>query len=530
MSTRAVYIARIDGGERLSMVRLLGPRSDQAWLVENIDTEANADRVLLDVQSAVTWLADRMSDTGSKTVDLLCIDAEGQRCTWIEGATPDLRIARASLMARSDTAWNPTAGFSSTGDATDAYSFHLLNGHRNGTGGSNGHDMRKAVVATSNALIRLLLDTLDEQGLNAGRVTSLPQAVAQAWDPDSAVRVRASKSSISGDDDIASELDHRASMVTGVVVVDPAGRIVWTWSRAGDLLCFGTLAAPVRSDDEGVRLTQNLASRLTADWVAWSVQTGQTLDRIVVIGPASPVPFKPGEPQTMLSLGEFGSAIASSWNGASCDVVPMDDPIGQTLDRVVVAMEQGIGVQHLPAMEEIEHRPSRAHKSVRRWMSLAGIIAAAALIGVGARAQSHAHTVREAGAKHRSAAVQEAKDLITDLDAAFARTDLQSRIQKMTATTVDTTIPKMPSILKELDNISVALNGHPDAVVEQMQFNPNFVMLKITVPDLPQYEALRNTFTNGIPSLVDWNNITTRAGVEKQSVTLQGRWLSEENP
>lgn len=530
MSTRAAYIARIDSGERLAMVRLLGPRSDQSWLVEHIETDASLDRVLLDVQSAVTWLADRMSDTRSRTIDLLCLDAEGLRCTWIDAATPDDRIARAALRARSDTSWNPTAGWSPTGETTDAFSFHLLHGQSNGTAGAGHSPMRKGVIAANDALTRLLLDTLDEQGLVAHRVMTLPQAMAQAWDPDSIVRSRtAGNNGIAGNSAIAGQLDHHSTMVSAVVVVDPAGRLVWTWSRAGQVACFGTLAAPVRSDDEGVRLTRNLASRITADWLAWSVQIGMTPDRIVVLGPSSPVPFRPGEDtaQSMLSLGEFGAAISASWNNASCDVVPVDDPIGQTLDRVVVAMEQGVSSRQLPAMDSIERRPSRAHRSMRRWLAVAGMILAIALVGVGARAQSHARTIRESGIKHRADAVREAKEILPDLDGSFARTDLEGRIQKMTVQKADTSIAKMPPILSELENILYGVTSLPDPEIESIQFTSFGVAMKVTLPNLAAYDDLRSMFTGeGFPTEVNWETITPRTAGDKQSVSMNGRWLA----
>ncbi len=422
MTSTVAYIERAEGGLTIRSVRLVSRAGEQVWTAPpTVTGEAASTGVVL----AAEWIAGEVARAnGAAGPVRLCLDLDGGRCAWLSAPSADHEIVKAAARAASMDAGGDGAGAAGLGAAWSSEHGEVgvdltvealdENGGEGPTTKTSAADAdrkrRLAVLALPDAPARVLLDELDRLGLDIAMVESLWHAVARAWDPGASI-ARAPRGS-------SPDVIEAADPVTACVVVDPAGRLIWAWSRAGRLLAAGvqrlrTLevarAAPVAPIvDEGgatrrlldpeqtaparvIEITRADAGRVVSEWLAWSAQLGLVPSRVVCVGPTDAIAsgLAEGAGDGAVDGGGMaavGQALAVRWPGAAATVVLDDDPIAATLRRA--AESAGVAPPNLTSetarahtdvgLRDLSARPGRLSRSMHWW--LAGAITAAAVL------------------------------------------------------------------------------------------------------------------------------------------------------
>src|SRR5262249_47416078 len=135
---------------------------------------------------------------------------------------------------------------------------------------------RLSVLAVPDTLARLVVDALDDRGVELRHASSLWHAMALAWDPASPMMSQSASTN--------GALD-AAAPVTRLVRIEPeSGRIIWCGCRAAELLAGGVVMTSPAGDGVA-RLGRAEIGRLAADWLGWSVQLGAAPSRIIGVVP-----------------------------------------------------------------------------------------------------------------------------------------------------------------------------------------------------------------------------------------------------
>ncbi|GJQ29089.1 MAG: hypothetical protein HBSAPP03_09730 [Phycisphaerae bacterium] len=353
---RVCYLTRTDRGGSIRTVRLVGQASDETFPPEGALAGTPED-----VEAAARWVRERLASTHTaEAIAVLCLDPEGGVCTPVATPSTDPAVLAASVRFGSgDGARAGGGAFDYFAPGDDDSSLEALPAPRPGAG-----SVRAAVLGVTDVPARLLLDALDREGIPVESVSTLWHAMARAWDPGSP---RA------GADDAPAD----AGPLTAVLLVDPAGRLVWCWSAAGTLRCAGALrlrTRPGTNDKPEPCVGPDDAARLAAEWLSWAVQLGKSPRRAVCIMP----------PQE--DAAAFGESLGRSWAGMTIDAVGHEDPLGATMRRLADAVENtprtgprivGDGLRALSS------RPGRAHRGMFRWRALGLFVGAAAIIVAG---------------------------------------------------------------------------------------------------------------------------------------------------
>lgn len=395
MSVRVCYLQRRERGAILSAVRLVGQSVDELWRVSD-DSPAAARTQL---QNAAGWIADRLGQSrAAGELEMLCLDADGGVCSWVTSPSRETNAVAAiarlgpstssvdpnDTMAAGTPAPNALVYFA--GDSLDSSVQPLAedaagDGAQGGVGvlapgrktkarrGEAPQVERLPVLAATDVPARVLIDALDTLGVGVNSVTSIWHLLAQAWDPSSPLITRPSAPDEQAED----------APTTAVVLIDPVGRLVWSWSVGGALRAGGSMR--LRLDPEQrVMYGRAEASRLRGEWLAWSLQTGLSPRRVVCIAPT--------EIETSHAQ-QFGAALAAIGGAEdgdlAVDLAAQEDPIGATLSRVASALEDTASpidsVRPTRGLAELTQRPTRANRRLWVWAALV-ITAASALLGI----------------------------------------------------------------------------------------------------------------------------------------------------
>jgi len=165
------------------------------------------------------------------------------------------------------------------------------------------------------------------------------------------------------------------------VLTDHGGRLLWCWSISGALLAAGTIrlarSEPAEGEPRAAPITPAAMHRLSAEWLAWSVQLGMTPQRVRLIagfgGEGTPDPSA------------CTRAIAAACPDAIGETIDEPDPIGLTLRRLAEHIDNGAtpadpatgdGRHRLPTLSA---RPTRAHRRMHRAAAAALFAGAIAL-------------------------------------------------------------------------------------------------------------------------------------------------------
>ncbi|MEM9372160.1 MAG: hypothetical protein AAGA55_00825 [Planctomycetota bacterium] len=482
MSERACYIQRSDRGVQIRSATLIGQRSTERWEAQPGPDPLTADQA---VRDTAAWIRERLSETRSaRKLDTLCLDVDGAACTWVRSHEAEAELIRSAIdQAGTEIDEDDLEGsVDGTGIAErlPALGRELdLDVLEDAAGGG-----RTAVLAAPDAPARLLLDRLDAVGVRVERVTTLWHAMAEAWDPG------ARDSGGKGNADIVSA-DHPPAAV--VLIDAEAGRLVWSWSRHGRLVACGSMRVrrpdPDANSIPRAEILDHDIARLAGDWLGWAAQIGVSPSRLVVVGDPSP---------EGMSSGEIGRALTRVWAGSLADLIPAEDPIGETLSRTLDA-------RPINSFTPLATRPTRSHRSAYRWAAAALLIAAAGVgalaAGLIARSGDTRELVTQVRQERMDALNNVAPELVLDPFPVDRLNDRITALQRRTQA-LDVTAP--PPIMAELETISFVLAA-PGISVDLIEVLDTLVVIKVRVSDLTDGEQLNQALLSIGGSQVRWS-------------------------
>lgn len=237
-----------------------------------------------------------------------------------------------------------------------------------------------------------------------------------------------------------------------------------------------------------ITLGKEEASRLAAEWLAWSMQLGISPRRVVCVFPEST--------RENDSARAFGTALGAAWNGAMIDAVVTRDPIGDTLERLALALESTSEklIETTPgaALVELSSRPGGAHRSMYKWLAFA-VLAAAGVMGVVAwQAQRSAERINESSKVWYDKGLDAAKQALgsAPIDPMQVLRD-EVRLRERELIPPSRVVPAKP-VLEELETISMVIS-HEDLTLESIDLSSaNLVRVTITAEKIETLEAVTN--------------------------------------
>lgn len=542
MSARIAYLSRADRGARLTGVRLLGPHADDSWDgTPSLDADPVSDAASA-ARGAGRWIAQRLAERKGASLSAVCLDPDGAACAWV--ATPTADLTAISTLARQGpiadelvpgaiTTETPINYFAESTQDSQVQGLVAPEAPRSKV--ARAPD-RVGVLAVGDLAARLLVDELDTAGVPVDQITTLYHLLASAWDPSSAIP------GPTDSDAVVAE----SSPTTAVILIEPTGRLVWSWSRRGNLLAGGTIRlamirpeipeptpeTPAEPVAPRLAVHESDISRLCAEWLAWSVQLGVAPDRAVCLFPESATMV-----ETEAGVEPTAQLLGRRWGNMPVDAAVHDDPVGATLLRVLSREEDrgSLAADPRTGLTLLSHRPTRAHQKLYMWAAGTILVVAAGLSIAAWRIHAAASTARAAADQFRAkidTMVQEVHPpaKISPAGVALALRQELNTLQKKFAPP-DKPDPTQP-ILEELDALSSVL-GVPDIELTEITLNNTAVTVKVVTPDLPTaelvLEALRNV---GGSHVSTWNQQFTQQPNQKEggkvNATFNGLWAAPE--
>jgi len=366
-------------------------------------------------------------------------------------------------------------------------------GKRNGKPNTNGKPNpsstdRHAVLSIADAAPRVFLNELDSLGISPRHVRGLWHALAAAWDPSSkhdADRPRPTTTD--------NTLDATNTPITATIILDPRGRLHWAWSAQGALLAANTFRIPrahlhdnlhektatpsvpdsdrtsgaalivadagddsstaapqVRPHlaDNPILCTKAHASRLVADWIAWSLQLGISPSQIVALGPEHALRLSQlsttSEP-SQNGAATLGQLLAERWPSATVSAIADEDPIGSTIRRLTVtrggstAKRAAANDQPARPVDDIVplvERPTRVHRNAYRALAACLIALSILLVFLGYRLRAAGEDARQQATalrSQRTELLRKYEPIIPRLRESLTPVDLIARATRDTA-------------------------------------------------------------------------------------------------
>jgi len=598
------YLERGPGGSTLRRIRLVGAAFDRSWsapVAGEIGSGSGGSEgaaAVSAVRSGAKWVADTLKGLGTSRLDILCLDAEGGICTWLSAPSASPGIVSAtiqqSVLSGGEGAGGAAGRLIATGIASSA----------EGGGGGLESDVsvqalavadeeprkglrlslpgrapdlgsareRFAVLAMRDAPVRVFLDELDSRGIEVIAVESIWHALAATWDPG------------------APQPGEEASSRTGlsaIIMTDPAGRLVWAWSVAGELMAAGQirLRHVVRRDDRpalreapasggadlavtdassarriidevdevaGLECTGAEVGRIVMDWLAWSAQLGRVPDHILCFGPITlpdpdngsaqwmggPTPATLAEGLGRAWVGSNGTGGGGGGGNVQISASAHEDPIGATLARLAGVGPLGARPAGGPAADSddprrellnLSSRPGRADKWMYRSMAV-GFVAAALLVAA-LGWQLH----RAAGGG--SDAIAEARKIRTD--ALVSMEQFYPNVSKnedqglgilagkaAELEQMNKSLKAQRPILQEVARVLRAIDGAENTRIKEMTINAAAGSVRLVVPDNETGPAIFERLS-AIPGGIPWRGSTPQIGGEERLYVLVGTWPTE---
>ncbi len=533
MSDRICYIQRTDRGAALTGVRLVSRHSDDRWLASLADDPTLASE---SIRSCTQWVRDRLSQSGkSKSLAVVCLDADGAVCSWVKPEDADESVLNEAIDDQAqDHDHDVLEPETHTGIGERfpklplEISFEPLRGEQTSAGS------RTAVIAIPDIPGRLIKDELDSLGIQSSCFTTIWHAMAHVWDPSTNKNANDAQRIVASD-----------TPICAVLMLDAdAGRILWTWSRNGELITAGSARVQTRkplADESGSRPPASVLirpqdiARICSDWLGWSSQLGISPSRILVVGhptieQSSERPTEPlgesGEPSTPrgLDAGQIGVALSQAWAEATIDLIEHDDPIGETL-RQLANNDRHLTLEPLGALNE---RPGRSHRSMYRWAGFSLLMVSAMFVFLAFQLFAQGRTIRA----ERSTV---ANDRMTALDAyspqlvtsMIPSRDLQSKLSQIRRSQGPLRITQAKPILEELETISYIF-GIPGIEIDTIRLNGSTGTVTIRVDEIAQAEQINQSLSSIAGSHLRWNPMAPKNKGTKIEASFTARWNSPE--
>ncbi len=580
------YLERGPGGSTLRRVRLVGAAFDRSWTAPvagqiGSDSGPEGAAAVAAVRAGAKWTADTLKSLGAGRLDILCLDAEGAVCTWLSAPSAAPAVVSAtiqqSVLAGGEGAGGSAGRLIATGIASSADAAGLdsdvsvqalaiaddeprrgLRLPGRGAAAATTSRERFAVLSMRDAPVRVFLDELDSRGIEVAAVESIWHALSATWDPGAPQ---------------PGEPAPESAPIAAVVMTDPAGRLVWSWSSAGELLAAGqlrlrhvirrdsrrapsapassvALAEPGAADDEpdeieGFECTGAEIGRIVMDWLAWSAQLGRTPGRVLCFGPVTLPDPGNGSAQWLggPSPASLAEGLGRAWtegSGARIDAAAHDDPIGATLARLAGVGPLGARPAPAPGVVDddprrelltLSSRPGRADRWMYRSMA-AGFVAAAVLIAaVGWQLHRAAAGGGDAITEARNRRTDELKSMEKLFPNIIQHPDpigiLNSKAAEIEQ--INKSLRPQRPILTELARVFNAIDGATDTRVKEVSFNAVAGTVRLIVPDNETGPAILERL-NSAPGLIPWRGATQPFIGEERVYVYTGVWPTEAPP
>lgn len=513
---------RGDRGYSIRELRLVGQNADQVFPVQREDSGGTVEPA-----AAADWIRSQLAGVRSaESLTFLCLDVEGGTCAWIGAPSADPQVV-AAVARFGSSAHGESA--SDTGRASAAMNFFApspmdstlqplaQNGHhtlrlpfaRRGASDEPVIAKRLPVLAITDVSARLLVDQLDRRNIPVETVASLWHAACLAWDPGWTAGGPAAENP---DPLVAAP----AAGIGATILIDPLGRLIWSWSRGTELLVAGSMrlrtaqhAAAVPGEatpaDSRTRVVfgRDEVARLTNEWLSWSAQTSLAPTRITCVMPEG----------SEESASEFGQALGRSWPGATIDAALHEDPIGATLRRIASRLEQtpesAAGPSPHESLVNLSCRRGTDHRRLYVWTAMT-ILAGSVMAGVAA------WKLNQAAAATRASAAQidtQWRGLVKEHFAAavplVGKTDPEielgielDRLSKVAAPPARTDVAR--PILQELENLSLVV-GNSGFSLESLDIDISRVQIYVIGDSIQDAADMLEAFQMvGGSSLTDW--------------------------
>lgn len=495
-------------------IRLVGGHTDDSWVV---NPGADLDLIVETIEEAADWVKQRLDMGTTKNLNAIVLDSDGAACTWVKPEDADADALDAVVSdgpSEHDPDELEPIEHSALGERLPRLpremDFQALSEDQTSTGA------RRGILAIPDVPGRLLKDTLDSKGIRPEIYTSIWHALCTAWDPGLDANTGAQRV-VSSDEPICA-----------IVAIDPIdARLIWSWSREGELICAGSarLRRVHGEHEPRAMVWASDVARLASDWLGWSSQLGVSPSRVVVLGepicpPVSPDDENPDQ-EMPYDAGQLGAALTQRWPDATLDLLGEPDPIGATLQRIA----QRERTASLGSIEGLVARPTRAHRSMFRWAGLALTAAACVVFLLAWQFMSRANAVKE----DTRAIDTEKRELISAYDSnlLFSRSpvlDLESNLIAMRKAKAPVDYPLPKPMLEALETVSYVL-GTPDIDVTKITVNTRTVTLAINVSDIAQAEQILRSLQAIDDEMLNWRpSLSPTPRGETIQVTLLADW------
>jgi len=530
MSAVVGYVIRSDCGAWIDDALVVGDQALDRW-GPGAPEESLGPAAVSRAVDAASWMMDRLEGrrVRGKRLDRLVIDTDGALASWLDAPSAESSVVQAAAGQAEGSIWNAEEARSG-GTSIEA----LSSAASPSNGVAEGASLRLPILVAPDAGVRVLLDELDRRGASVGAVESLWHAACQAWDPsarDEGGGVRTDR------------LVAESGLTTAVILVDPRGRLVWAWSRAGELIAAGRVLLASTADDgdteasgrvgaglPAARVGEADLSRLASDWLAWTMQTGQCPSRVVCVTPELAREVE-GD---LASAGDLGRQIGERWPQTSVDLIVESDPLVETLRRAVDEGRGSSGEGPGRSMAALSRRPGRSHRSFYRWVALMVLAASAALVALGLRWRGEASAARSAASALEAEVSERYLARFPEGTPAFATLELDNRIralnQRLNATSG---VKPAPPIVDEFESIILALSSlavewEQIDLVDLEGFPANTVTLWAPRDNPTNYVSRVLRALDRAPGslLYNWEpDYTRQARGDKERVRLRAVWL-----
>jgi hypothetical protein len=518
LSDRLCYIRRTDRGIVLRGLRLVGGHTDDSWAV---DPQGDTDLIVETIEEAADWLKQRIDAASKSEVSGLILDTDGAACTWVkpEDADPD---ALDSIISDGPVEHDPDdlepMVQNMLGERLPRLpkemDFEPLSEDQTSTGA------RRAIIAVPDVPGRLLKDKLDSIGIRPQKMTSIWHALSIAWDPG----IDSSSS--------AQRIVSSDAPICAIVAIDPIDcRLIWTWSREGELICSGSsrLRRVHGEHEPRAMIWQSDIARTCADWLGWSSQLGVSPARIIVLGePIAPSYIddeSEGQPdEQALDAAQLGAALTQRWPDATLDLFGEPDPIGATLQRIIHRER----VHSLQNITGLEARPTRAHRSMFRWAGLALTAAACVVFLLGWQFLNKANAIKS----ETNSLQSDQQTILNDFDPnlTYSRApllELRSRKQETQKAQSPIEVPAPKPILDAIENVSYVI-GTPGMSINSIKVNSRTITVEVSVEEIAQAERLLESLRTIENDLFVWKaTFSHSARNQKITATFIANWLQE---
>lgn len=630
MSHAVVYLRRTGGGAALSGATLVHARGQAEWsavlstprtrLGPSPTTENPANsavgnapegpevRTLTEAQplaaaatSLASWISKQLATVPGQPELTVCLDLDGSRCGWLSAPGTDETLVAAAISSaqlESQTGEGNSAlawlGAGELGSDFSAQPLAAPSG-KNAKAAALAPAQRVVVLATPDLAARLVLDELDKLNITPARVVSLWHVITEVWQSTSpasrsAAVVAAASSPTSPN--VVGEVASSAA-VAASVIIDPEGRLAWTWSTERGLVACGSMllrrvvstpqnAAVAASDSPGalavidepasapdpdapslIEITRSDVGRLITEWLAFATQTGVAPSRLVCIGPENLVCAGLDDDLPHASaVSAVGQTLGRVWPNTAVAAQIDPAPIVSTLRRAVVqANDLGLPGQRLAdksknaasravlvdvtdgraGLPELSRRPGRASRKVYAWNFVMLAVASGLIAALGYKLSSVAGDFKQ----REIAEKNNLQDLLLDVrdvapkakDAFDPATSLRETIREMEQ--VRREIKPEKPVLAELTRVLNALSELNDTKAELNSLTLGSALagsLAITVETADTGTVIGQALINqpsGTPWL-EWSQGRTRSRIQDGKTTREystaGLWKETPRP